>query len=704
MKKGNIIYAVVILLASLILFPTITYVINSLLDGKISYGEFKENLTVQYFLSLIFNKEVFLSYIRFNPINVGFWGVTGVGIILIMMKSFTTKEKETFEQVEKYGSHGSAKFMGVKEIREKFYHKEPGWFLGSISEDGSFDLNTDFAVHRLNNPKQLNLQVNVVGPPGSNKTTGLLYPNIFYIADIYKNLNEKADIIVTDPKGEILEQTGNYLKEHNYDIRVIDFLHLKYGDAVNPLSYIEDQKDIMKVASGFVSAAGMKNAKSQNADPIWEQGETLLLAALIAFVLEVYEKEDHRFEKVSEILGSPVMRDYDKAAMLFKQHGVTGYGEELWNKFLNLEDKLRSGVVGGLSIKMALFSLDSVKQITGGNTIDFNLLGNRKEKPIVLFIQMPDEDRTFAPIINTMISMMFKTMYGTARLYSNRLPNPVYMILEEIANIGRIPDLLELLGTMRGRRIYPMMIWQDLVQMKTMFGDGWDGVIAKCDTQVYLGVNDQTTAEYVSKKLGKTTIRTQGQSSKDEGLMSSGKSISESYNQRPLLFPDEVERFDNKKLIVIQRSNDPIILNKTQYKYWENPITEPLKVNQLPLLSRFENETNESINELFKEEVSFEPPSTILPITEDGEILESIEAEQSVEIPGAEYIEEDIVVDVEPTIFDEEEVTFTSESELDSEDPFSIDVEDEISEDDVFDFEEKTNETVDFHFPSNPIK
>lgn len=123
-----------------------------------------------------------------------------------------------------------------------------------------------------------------------------------------------------------------------------------------PLIEIEEQKDIIKIASDFVLSVGMENAKFRNVDPIWQQGETLLLAALIAFVLEVYEKEDHRFEKVNEILTSAVMRDYDKAEKLFKSHGVTGYGEELWNKFLNLEDKLRSGVVGGLSIKMALFT------------------------------------------------------------------------------------------------------------------------------------------------------------------------------------------------------------------------------------------------------------------------------------------------------------------------------------------------------------
>ncbi|WP_279739293.1 TraM recognition domain-containing protein, partial [Rothia aeria] len=66
---------------------------------------------------------------------------------------------------------------------------------------------------------------------------------------------------------------------------------------------------------------------------------------------------------------------------------------------------------------------------------------------------------------------------------------------------------------MRGRRIYPMMVWQSLAQMKERYGDAWEDMLSQCDTQIYLGVNDQFTKEYVSKALGKTTIRTQGVSS-----------------------------------------------------------------------------------------------------------------------------------------------------------------------------------------------
>lgn len=647
--KKNIVYILIILIATVVLFPVLAYIINSILDRELSISVLLENISFGYFIDLVSSKEVQLEFYRISPlspITVAFWGISGFGLLMIFLSAYGPNEKSQFEQKEEYASQGTARFQTEKEIKNNYYNEEQiqGWFFGSLQVN-NYKVGMSAAIHGINNISKLNSQINVVGPPGSNKTTGFVYPNMFHIPYAYKDSNESPDIIVTDPKGEILAYTGNYLKSNNYEIKIIDFLHLKYGDTVNPIAYIDEELDIMKIASGFVGAAAMKDAKSQNADPIWEQGETLLLASLISFVLKVYPPEQHTFEQVGLVLASPNIRDLDKAETLFKRHNVTGYGEELWEKFLNIEDKLRSGITGGLSIKMTLFSLSKIKKITGSNSFDFRDIGRKKDKPLAIFIQMPDEDRTFSPIINTIISMMIKTMYSTARETNSKLPNPVYMILEEIANIGRLPGIEDLLGTMRGRRIYPMMIWQDLVQMKKMFGDSWEGIIAKCDTQIYLGVNDQFTAKYVSDGLGKTTARIQGTSSKSGGIMSSsGKTVSESYSQRQLMFPDEVGRLDNSKMVVIQSSHNPFILNKTQYRFWEYEIGKPLELADLPLISRLYPE-KELILEEVDEVAATESPSTIIPNIENEEtlsIIETVDRTTGEIFPQEEIVEFDV--------------------------------------------------------------
>ena len=222
----------------------------------------------------------------------------------------------------------------------------------------------------------------------------------------------------------------------------------------------------------------------------------------------------------------------------------------------------------------------------------------KKDKPMAIFIFMPDGDRTYAPIINVIVSIIFKQLYKNAYKTSNRLENPVYFILEEMANIGKISNIQEMLGTMRGRRIYPMMIWQSLSQMKNRYKDGFEDILSMCDTHVYLGINDNFTAEYCSKSLGDTTIKVSSTSNrKDKYNMSDGES--ETYQARPLLFPTECMEFDNRKMIIRQRANSPMIINKVQYKYWENKICEDSKItdlNELEEVPKYTEIENEYIN------------------------------------------------------------------------------------------------------------
>ncbi|KAB2329457.1 VirD4-like conjugal transfer protein, CD1115 family [Bacillus mesophilum] len=711
MKKN---FGVIIfyLFAGFVILPVISYHLIGILERDFTLMSIQDSLSLDYFKELFTSAGLYKTYFSLNPINVACWGLIAYAFFMFFLSKIGPTEKDEFELSDEYKSHGTARWQYKKEAKKNYYEgPRQGWFLGSVDKE-PFRLTEEVAAHAVENEAKLNMQVNAVGPPGSNKTTGFVYPALFYIPFAYKNSSEKPDIICTDPKGEILAYTGNYLKERNYDVKIIDFLHLKYGDTVNPLHYIKEEEDIMKIATGFVEAAGMKDAKSQNADPIWELGEGLLLSALISFVIEVFPKERHTFEEVGKLLASPNIRDFEAAETLFIRHNVTGYGEELWNKFLNLEDKLRSGVVGSLSIKMALFSLTRIKKITGSNSFNFEEIGRKKDKPLAIFIQMPDEDRTYSPIINTIISMMIKTMYSTARESHSKLPNPVYMILEEIANIGRLPGIEEQLGTMRGRRIYPMMIWQDLNQMRKMFGEAWEGIVAKCDTQVYLGVNDQFTAKYISEKLGKTTIKIQGSSEKGGGIMSSeGTTHSESKTQRPLLYPDEVERYDNERTIVIQRSRQPVTFFKTQYKFWEDAhrIVEPLELHELPLMDRlFENkvklETEEkealkldkeelvagmaavaAVKEVAAADESFEP-STIEPL--DDKLADEEVLYQNIDFETGEILD-----DVMENEFIDMNLNDASLVE-----PIEID------EEDVFDFESNIDFETEIQLPDSEIK
>ena len=102
-----------------------------------------------------------------------------------------------------------------------------------------------------------------------------------------------------------------------------------------------------------------------------------------------------------------------------------------------------------------------------------------------------------------------------------------------------------------------MPILQSLAQIKTLFADGaWEGIVGNCDTFLYLGGNEASTFEYISKMLGKWTIdkKTNGESKGSSG------SYSENYDVlgRELMLEYEIRLLPDDECILFLRGEDPI--------------------------------------------------------------------------------------------------------------------------------------------------
>lgn len=124
-----------------------------------------------------------------------------------------------------------------------------------------------------------------------------------------------------------------------------------------------------------------------------------------------------------------------------------------------------------------------------------------------------------------------------------------------------LPDNFErILSTMRSRRISVSIIIQNMAQLKALFKDSWENITGNCDTLLYLGGNEQSTHEYISKMLGKETIdtRTRGITKGQHG------SSNTNYQNtgRELLTLDEVRLLDNSNALIFIRGERPVIDRK----------------------------------------------------------------------------------------------------------------------------------------------
>ena len=125
---------------------------------------------------------------------------------------------------------------------------------------------------------------------------------------------------------------------------------------------------------------------------------------------------------------------------------------------------------------------------------------------------------------------------------------------------GTIPRFEELLATMRSMEISANVIIQNLSQLKKMYKDSWENVLGNYDSLLFLGGQEPTTLEHVSKTLGKETIDTRSHN------RTRGKNGSTSENDgilgRELMTVDELKVMKDNECILFVRGIYPFFCDK----------------------------------------------------------------------------------------------------------------------------------------------
>lgn len=127
----------------------------------------------------------------------------------------------------------------------------------------------------------------------------------------------------------------------------------------------------------------------------------------------------------------------------------------------------------------------------------------------------------------------------------------VYLLL-----LGIIPSFQVRLATMRKYGMSCMIFIQAVGQIKNLYKDDWETLMGACDTLVYLGGNELSSMEDLSKKLGDQSIRVRD-SSKSHSAKGGSDSKSFKYSKRSLLTVDEIRRLKDGYCITVIKGQDP---------------------------------------------------------------------------------------------------------------------------------------------------
>lgn len=443
--------------------------------------------------------------------------------------------------------HGSAKWGNVRGLNKKYSDKDP---KNNVILTRSLSMSLNGRLHRRNL-----LQI-IVGGSGSGKTRYVVKPNLMLA---------NASFICTDPKGEIVRAVAPLLLQQGYVVKVFDLIDPARSDSYNPFRYIRKDSDVFRLINNFIQNTTPKNA-SQN-DPFWEKSETALDAALMLYLLHEAPPEEQTMEMLLTMIEYGAAKEDDEdykspLDLLFEaleEDDPNHIALRQYRVFKQAAGKTAKSILVSAAVRLAAFTLPEIQGITNEDNLELSKLGERKQ---AIFCVIPDSnDNSLNFLVGMLYTQAFQELYYQAdKVHMGPLPIPVRLMFDEFANVALPDGYARLQATMRSRNIMATIILQNISPLKALFKDDWEGIIGNADTFVYLGGNEQSTHEYVSKLLGKETISTTS-SSQSKGR---NGSFSQSTQQtgRELMTPDEVRLLDNRKAIVFVRGERPVIDEK----------------------------------------------------------------------------------------------------------------------------------------------
>lgn len=235
--------------------------------------------------------------------------------------------------------------------------------------------------------------------------------------------------------------------------------------------------------------------------------------------------------------------------------------------FLNAKENLRGNIVIGLGNRLNVFHDKLVNALTSDSTIDLTLPGR---KPCAYFCILSAQDSTYTFLSSLFFTMLFSRLEAYARREKKgRLPVTVNFLLDEFPSIGKLGDFKRSIAFTRSFGMNCQILVQSIAQLADMYPrHEWEEIVACCDATICLGVNDLTSAKFISEKCGMTTIQVTNQQQPQTPLFSPLQnnirpySMTRSNTQRALMQPDEVLRLDNRHCIVLLRGQLPMLLYK----------------------------------------------------------------------------------------------------------------------------------------------
>jgi type IV secretion system protein VirD4 len=426
--------------------------------------------------------------------------------------------------------HGDARFGTVRDAIKAGLLAKDGLILGKL---GGRTLRSNDPAHIL-----------VVGPTRSGKGVSFVIPN---------GLSWKGSIVVLDIKMENHNAFGQARKKMGHDVFVFAPGSVK-THRYNPLDFVrpgpEMATDCQNIA-GFLAASHTENE--------WTLAARKIIAALLGYVLtsELCADQRNIRSAVNLISTGQDMADVLKSIVETERADLPQWVLDDFNQFIAIPDRTRGSVMFNVANAFAPWSSELITQATSGSDFDIRLL---RKKPMAIFIGTPLADlESYRPLVRILFQQIHDLLMRS--LPGRDEPHRVLLLLDEFFALGKMTSLASKIAVSAGYGFRMAIILQNLSQLDELYGKATrETLVAGAALKLFVAINDNATAEYVSEALGNYTTDNRTQIV-GTGITQSAR-VSVTKIGVPLKRPEELMRMAREKSLLLVANGRPLEVEK----------------------------------------------------------------------------------------------------------------------------------------------
>ncbi len=373
----------------------------------------------------------------------------------------------------------------------------------------------------------------IFGATGSKKTRLFCMPML----NIFAKAGES--FIATDPKGELYEKTSGIMKENGYDIVVLNFRDIGYGDMWNPLMlpyelYNSGQQDeAISLLNDFVATIAEPQFQ-HTVDTFWPEMASSFALANLLLLMDSATKDEVNMASLAAMCSSEHESELERLCEYMPADSLAAIN---YKGVLTGAERTRQSIYVSLFGMVRIFNTQkNLTKMLAGNTIEIRSFGKKKT---AVYIIVPDEKTTYHFLVTTFVKQVYEILISEAQKSENKkLPVRVNFVLDEFCNIPKFPDMPSMISASRSRNMRFYLIAQSIHQLRGKYGEDADTIKGNCDNWVFLTSKELALLNEISELCG--SIYT-----------------SEGYSRR-LVSVSELQRFDKEK-------GEALIMHARQY-------------------------------------------------------------------------------------------------------------------------------------------